>query len=316
MVLVYPLEADLMQPDTSVQAGWIAPNLRALMRVRAHVFRPRQAGFVLAALCAAILMTAPAQAGAGTKARGIDVSRFQGTIDWPSVAASGVRFAFVQASRGSGADCTVKPTQCGADPFFAVNRTSAEASGIRVGAYHRAFASGGTIAAARADSLAEADLFIAGVGQLNAGELVPVIDVETPFTGMTATTLRTWIRVFVKRVTKRLGRKPMIYTNATSWSATGNTREFAKAKYPLWVAEWGVSRPGVPALNWAGHGYSVWQYTSSGSVPGSWATSIWTGSAQASRSSRSTSRGRLRCPPCRRAGRSRRCSWDRGGSCC
>jgi GH25 family lysozyme M1 (1,4-beta-N-acetylmuramidase) len=34
------------------------------------------------------------------------------------------------------------------------------------------------------------------------------------------------------------------------------------------VAEWGVSRPSVPANNWAGRGYSVWQYTSSGSVPG------------------------------------------------
>jgi GH25 family lysozyme M1 (1,4-beta-N-acetylmuramidase) len=60
----------------------------------------------------------------------------------------------------------------------------------------------------------------------------------------------------------------MIYTNASSWGATGNTLEFAKAKYPLWVAAWGVSRPSVPANNWARRGYSVWQYTSSGSVPG------------------------------------------------
>jgi GH25 family lysozyme M1 (1,4-beta-N-acetylmuramidase) len=184
------------------------------------------------------------------------------------VAGAGVRFAFVQASRGSGADCTVKPLQCGADPYFAANRAAAEASGIRVGAYHRAFATGGTAAAARQDALAESDVFLTGVGALQRGELIPVLDVETPFTGMTSTTLRTWIRVFVKRVARRLGRKPMIYTNATSWSVTGNTREFAKAKYPLWVAEWGVSAPAVPANNWAGRGYSVWQYTSSGRVPG------------------------------------------------
>jgi GH25 family lysozyme M1 (1,4-beta-N-acetylmuramidase) len=85
---------------------------------------------------------------------------------------------------------------------------------------------------------------------------------------MTSTSLRAWVRSWVKRVHKRLGRKPMIYTNATSWSATGNTMEFAKAKYPLWVAEWGVSRPSVPANNWAGRSYSVWQYTSSGRVAG------------------------------------------------
>jgi GH25 family lysozyme M1 (1,4-beta-N-acetylmuramidase) len=207
-------------------------------------------------------------ATAGTKARGIDVSRFQGVIDWPSVGGSGIRFAFVQASRGSGADCTVKPAQCGPDPYFAANRLAAESAGIRVGAYHRAFASGGTVADARADAIAEADVFLAQVGSLQSGELVPVLDAESPFTGMTASTLRTWIRVWVKRVGRHLERKPMIYTNATSWAATGNSAEFAKAKYPLWVAEWGVSRPTVPANNWAGHGYSVWQFTSSGRVPG------------------------------------------------
>jgi lysozyme len=224
--------------------------------------------FLLVGVLALSLAAWTGSAQAGTKAMGIDVSRFQGVIDWPTVAASGVRFAFVQASRGSGADCTVKPAQCGPDPYFATNRLAAESAGIRVGAYHRAFASGGTTADARADALAESDIFLAQVGSLNRGELIPVLDVETPFTGMTSTSLRTWIRVFVKRVTKKLGRKPMIYTNATSWSATGNTTEFAKARYPLWVAEYGVSRPSVPASNWAGRGFSVWQYTSSGSVPG------------------------------------------------
>ena len=225
-------------------------------------------GAAAALLSAALIALAPPQASAGTRAIGIDVSRFQKAIDWPSVATAGVRFAFVQASRGSGADCTVKPEQCGADPYFVANRTAAEAAGIRVGAYHRAFASGSTVADARADALAESDVFLGAVGTLHSGELLPVIDVETPFTGMTAATLRAWIRVFVKRVNKRLGQKPMIYTNATSWSATGNTTEFARASYPLWVAEYGVSRPSVPAGNWGGRGYSVWQYTSSGSVPG------------------------------------------------
>ncbi|HEX3563353.1 MAG TPA: GH25 family lysozyme [Solirubrobacterales bacterium] len=229
--------------------------------------RTRLGAIALAAFCLALVGLAPA-AGAGTRAVGIDVSRFQGAIAWPSVAGAGVRFAFVQASRGSGADCTVKPLQCGPDPYFAANRAAAETAGIRVGAYHRAFATGGTVADARADSLAEANVFLASVGSLQSGELVPVLDVEIPFTGMTSTTLRTWIRVWTKKVSKRLGRKPMIYTNASSWALTANTKEFAKAKYPLWVAEWGVSSPSVPASNWGGRGYSVWQYTSSGSVPG------------------------------------------------
>jgi lysozyme len=223
------------------------------------------------ALIGAVCMGTLGLAGtaqAGSRAQGIDVSRFQKTIDWSSVAGAGIRFAFVQASRGSGADCTVKPEQCGADPYFAVNRAAAESLGVRVGAYHRAFATGSTLDAARADAVAESDVFLASVGSLHAGELVPVLDVETPFTGMTSTTLRAWIRLWVKRVGRVLGRKPMIYTNATSWAATGDTREFAKAKYPLWIAHYGVPRPAVPAGYWGGRGYSVWQWTSSGSVPG------------------------------------------------
>jgi lysozyme len=227
----------------------------------------RRLAIALAAVCS-LLVLAPAGAGAGTKAQGIDVSRFQKEIDWPRVAGAGIAFAFVQASRGSGGDCTVKPLQCGADPWFATNRAEAESVGIKVGAYHRAFAGGGTKAAARADAVAEANVFISTVGALQRGELVPVLDVESPFAGTTAATLRTWVRVWVKRVKRRLGRKPMIYTSATSWAATGDTREFAKAKYPLWVAHWGVSHPSVPARNWAGRGYSVWQWTSSGHVPG------------------------------------------------
>jgi GH25 family lysozyme M1 (1,4-beta-N-acetylmuramidase) len=218
------------------------------------------------ALCAAILAASPAPASA--KATGVDVSRFQGVITWPLVAGSGVKFAFVQASRGNGFDCTVKPLDCGADPYFAANRINAEAAGIQVGPYHRAFATGADLAQAKADAASEADVFLAQVGALNSGELVPVLDVESPFTGLTAKRLRTWIRVWLKRVKNRLGRKPMIYTNNSSWAVTGDTTEFAKAKYPLWVAEWGVSRPTVPAGFWAGRGWSVWQYTSSGTVSG------------------------------------------------
>jgi GH25 family lysozyme M1 (1,4-beta-N-acetylmuramidase) len=222
---------------------------------------------LVAALCVAILAASPTPAGA-KRPQGIDVSRFNGAIDWAQVAGAGINFAFVQASRGSGLDCAVRPESCGADPLFATNRVNAAANGIRVGPYHRAFATGATMSEARADAAAEASVFITAVSGLNSGELVPVLDVETPFTGLNAKRLTAWIRLYVKRVRSALGRKPMIYTNYSSWGATGHTLEFAKARYPLWVAQWGVAKPLVPASNWAGRGWSVWQYTSSGSVPG------------------------------------------------
>ena len=224
----------------------------------------------------------PLRRSAGTKAIGIDVSRFQGGDRLANrLRPRGIRFAFVQASRGSGADCTVKPAQCGPDPYFATNRLAAESvrdPRRRVPPRLRERRDGRR--RARADALAEANIFIAAVGSLQSGELIPVLDAESPFTGMTSTSLRTWIRVFVKRVTKQLGRKPMIYTNASSWSATGNTVEFAKARYPLWVAEWGVSQ-----ADRAGEQLGAAAATRSGSTRAraasraSRAVSTWTGSA-------------------------------------
>jgi len=76
------------------------------------------------------------------------------------------------------------------------------------------------------------------------------------------------IPVTLNTLERRLGVRPMIYTNATSWSATGDTLRFARRGYRLWVANFGVRSPLVPAANWAGRGWSVWQFTSTGSVRG------------------------------------------------
>ncbi len=72
----------------------------------------------------------------------------------------------------------------------------------------------------------------------------------------------------MNRVEKKLGVKPIIYTNASSWSATGDTTSFAADGYPLWVANFDVDRPLVPASNWGGKSWTIWQYTSSGRVRG------------------------------------------------
>jgi GH25 family lysozyme M1 (1,4-beta-N-acetylmuramidase) len=230
---------------------------------------PRQAKLTVAlfAALATIALAAPA-ADAGPGRLGIDVSRFNGTIDWTSVRADGVRFAFVAASRGSGADCAVAPTSCGTDPNYDANYANARASGVRVGPYHRAFVDGANEAELLADARAEADVFIASVGTIGRKDLSPALDVETPFEVPGPNGLKKWLRAWVKRVHKRLGAKPLIYTNVTSWSSTGNTLEFARRGHHLWVANWGVSKPAVPASNWGGRGWTVWQYTSSGSIDG------------------------------------------------
>ena len=220
---------------------------------------------MLLAAIAACALAAPAGA---KPPQGVDVSRFQGAIDWTQVRGAGVRFAFVAASRGSGADCAVAPDSCGTDPYYAANYANARKSGVRVGPYHRAFIQGGTREALLTDARAEADVFIASVGSLTRKDMRPALDVETPFDVAGPHALRAWLRAWLKRVRKHLHSKPIIYTNATSWAYTGGTLEFGRKKHQLWVANWGVSSPAVPAGNWAGRGWSVWQYSSDGAVPG------------------------------------------------
>jgi GH25 family lysozyme M1 (1,4-beta-N-acetylmuramidase) len=227
---------------------------------------------LLCLLAVGVAFAPPPEADAAKPPLGIDVSRFQGEIKWKRAATKGkVRFAFVQASRGSGLDCAVAPDRCGADEFYVRNYARARLHGIRVGPYHRAFAGGDTIAEIIADANAEASLFIAVVDQgggLQPGDLRPALDVEYPFGGLNATELQTWIRTWLALVESAVGARPIIYTNVSSWQATGNTIEFADAGHPLWVAHWGVAAPRTPASFWDGNGWSVWQYSSSGSVKG------------------------------------------------
>ena len=222
---------------------------------------------LIALVLAACLLAAPA--GASAKSiRGIDVSRFQGVIGWKQVGETKLRFAFVQASRGSGSDCLVASDRCGADEYYERNYRNAKDVGLRVGAYHRAFASGSTPQEAKADARIEANLFIEIVGKVRRNDLRPAIDVETPFDDMTEVSLRAWIKAWNSRVEEKLGQEPIIYTNASSWSATGDTTSFADVGHPLWVANFDVRKPIVPAANWGGKGWAIWQFTSSGRVRG------------------------------------------------
>lgn len=223
------------------------------------------------ALLAAGLLPASAPTAPGGKPkviRGIDVSRFQGHIAWRQVARTENRFAFVQASRGSGDDCRVIPEECGVDPTYERNYRNAREQGLRVGPYHRAFASGRTADGARDDARAEARLFVATVGGLRGRDLLPALDVETPFVGLDEQELRIWIATWCRVVERRLGYRPIIYTNHSSWQETGDARRFAEDGHRLWIANFDVPRPAVPAANWAGKGWSIWQYTSTGRVRG------------------------------------------------
>ncbi len=225
--------------------------------------------FLIAALVALLTVPALAPGALAGKDRGIDISRFQGKeVEWGKIARSGVDFAFVQASRGSGKDCAVSPDRCGKDETYDRNYKLARKEGVRVGPYHRAFTDGKSVADAKKDAKREAKIFIKEVGDLKKDDLRPVLDWESPFDRFGEKELLKWIRTWLDRVEREYDVKPIIYTNFTSWQAVGDTTEFAEDGYPLWVANFNVKKPKVPADNWDGRGWAIWQFTSSGKVPG------------------------------------------------
>jgi GH25 family lysozyme M1 (1,4-beta-N-acetylmuramidase) len=185
---------------------------------------------------------------------GIDVSHWQGTIDWFSVAASGKRFAFMKASEGTAL----------VDETYQTNRAQAKAVGLYVGAYHFARPSPGA-----GDAVAEADHFLA-TAQIAQGELLPVLDLEQTG-GLSVNALQAWVQSYLGRIYERTGVRALIYSSPTFWrNAMGDTDWFAQNGYrSLWVAHWTTAvAPSVPGGNWGGQGWTFWQYTSSGAVPG------------------------------------------------
>jgi GH25 family lysozyme M1 (1,4-beta-N-acetylmuramidase) len=203
---------------------------------------------------------APAETAAATTTdatvttlEGIDVSHWQGTIDWTKVAAAGKKFAIIKATESTNY----------IDPMYATNHAGAKSAGLWTGAYHFAQPSTNTN-----DAVLEADYFAAHIN-LGPGDLIPALDLEVSG-GLSVTALKAWVMSFMKEVTARVGTRPMIYTSPSFWSKyMGNTTALADAGYTtLWIAHWGVTSPTVPANNWGGHGWTFWQYTSSGTVPG------------------------------------------------
>ncbi|HSF38641.1 MAG TPA: GH25 family lysozyme [Thermoanaerobaculia bacterium] len=173
---------------------------------------------------------------------GIDVSHYQGTVDWQQVAGAGMAYAFVKATQGVS---TV-------DSQFAVNWPGVQAAGLLRGAYH--FYQPGD------DPQQQAENFLSVV-QLEPGDLLPVLDIET-LGSQTASEIVQGIETWLGTVQAAIGRAPIVYTAPGFWNGLG-TQQFGT--YPLWVAEYGVSIPKLPA-GWTS--WTFWQYSESGSVAG------------------------------------------------
>ena len=189
---------------------------------------------------------------ATTTTAGIDVSHWQGTVDWSRVADAGKRFVFLKATEDTWY----------VDPTYTTNRAGARANGLRVGAYHFAQPD-----PSRGDAGKEARWFIRHA-QPQPGDLLPVLDIETSG-GLDPDELTRWSKRWVSEVRRLTGVRPLVYTSPNGWRERfDDTTALARWGSPLWVAHWGVSSPTLPAQGWAGRGWIVWQTTSTGRVAG------------------------------------------------
>ncbi len=207
------------------------------------------------ALCSALVLLFAAGAAQaqtcpdGPTVPGIDVSKWQGAIDWAQVAGDGVRFAVIRVNHGLE----------DIDERFDENWAGARDNGIIRGWYQYFLID--------EDPVDQADLMLDRLkGRLAADDLVPVIDIEHDGTGdETPEEYIAAIWQWIDRVEAATGKKPLLYTYQYFWNTRINTDEFELAGYPLWFANYNVTCPTLPntLTRW-----DFWQTSSTGSVAG------------------------------------------------
>jgi GH25 family lysozyme M1 (1,4-beta-N-acetylmuramidase) len=200
---------------------------------------------------------APPAAAVVAHPSGIDVSNYQhpngAAINWTSVAASGISFAFIKATEG--------PVSCTGslytNSYFASDWVAAGNAGLYRGAYH--FARPGSIASA----ITQAHQFAAVVGPMNGGhDLPPVLDLEVTC-GLSAAAISAWSHAWIDEVARLTGRHAIITTYPSFWS-TSMAGDPSFANVPLWIATYGPAPIVPPAWPY----WTFWQSSSTSTVPG------------------------------------------------
>ncbi len=177
----------------------------------------------------------------GAVVKGVDVSYYQGNINFAQVKASGHEFAIARTSDGTFQD-----------PKFATYYADIKAAGMIRGSYHFFRAS--------EDPIAQADAMLAKIGPLGVGDLPPVLDVEVT-DGQSGSTVANGVVAWVNHVAAKIGRKPMVYTAPYFWGSIGAPAVNAV----LWVANWQINCPNMPN---GFSGWDFWQWADNESVPG------------------------------------------------
>ena len=186
---------------------------------------------------------------------GLDVSHWQGSLNWTTISSQGARFAYMKATEGTSFH----------DPNFNANYLSSFQAGLVRGAYHFALPD-------RSSGATQANYFASNGGGWSADNqtLPGTLDIEyNPYGatcyGLSQSSMRSWIADFINTYHASTSRWAVIYTTTDWWTTcTGNYSGFA-VNDPLWIARYSSSVGTLPA-GWGF--YTFWQWADSGVFPG------------------------------------------------
>lgn len=185
--------------------------------------------------------------------KGIDVSKYQGKIDWKKVAEAGVEYAFIRVGiRGYGSEGNIV-----LDDMFAQNVQGAKQAGIKVGVYF--FTQALTVEEAKQ----EAAIVLEQIAPYEIDYPV-VCDVEkvsaqgARMNALTASQRTDVVIAFLEEI-KAAGYTPMVYANLEMFSVMLEIQRLED--YDKWYANFGTEM-------YFPYDYAVWQYSETGTVPG------------------------------------------------
>lgn len=175
---------------------------------------------------------------------GIDVSEWQGNIDFETVKASGIDTVYIKSSEGDNY----------IDPYFMSHYNNAKNNGFNIGFYHFLTAS------SVSDANAQAKFFASVINGLSC-DCKLAMDFEI-FNDLSIQEINDISLEFLSTVEELTGKEVVIYSDA--YNARNTFNDELASRYPIWVADYGVSEP--ENGNW-----STWegfQYTNQGLISG------------------------------------------------
>lgn len=175
---------------------------------------------------------------------GIDVSHYQGNINWSKVAQNkDITYAYIKSSEGS----TIQ------DDTYKYNIKEARKEGLKVGAYH--------FYRANVDPQEQLENMTSIVKKSDI-DLLPIIDVERIGKNISKAQFVNKLKTFMNAVTKHYGRKPILYTFVNFYNKYLADEGFDE--YKLMIAFYKDYEPELKD----GKKYIIWQYSSTGNITG------------------------------------------------